>query len=485
MSRLSAVRDRLRWKSLDDLDLTSGGIGWPLFYLSLPIVVTNLLQTAYNLADTFWLGQYSTTALAAISFAFPMVFLLISLGLGISVAGSVLVAQNVGAEDERQAEFAASQTVTFAFVMAAILGGVGYYLVDDLLRVFGASPDVLVAATSYMQVVALGLPFMFGFFIFLSLMRGYGDTVTPMLVMFGTVMLNIALDPVLIFGWGPFAERGIEGAAYATVFSRGLAMFVGMGIMLSGRRGVRVRFRDMVPDLAYFRKMLRIGGPASIEGVGRAGSVNALLVVVGTFSTSIVAGFGIGIRVFSLVFLPAIAVARGVETMAGQNIGADEEDRAAATATFAARVMFLVLSVLGIVIFLVPGPIVAVFTNDPGVIDAGATFLRYVAPTFGFVGVMRAYTGGFKGAGKTLVAAAIAITFMALIRLPAAWFLALETALAETGIWVAFVVSNIAGAAIAYTWYQRGTWRDADVTGGPGPEVAVDDGAETVTTTDD
>jgi putative MATE family efflux protein len=479
------------------VNLTEGGIGKPLFVLALPIVVTNLLQTAYNLADTFWLGRYSTEALAAISFAFPMVFLLISLGLGISVAGSVLVAQNTGAGDDRAAEYAASQTVTFALIASVLLGAAGFVFVDDLLVVFGASPGVLEAATAYMRVISLGLPFMFGFFVFVSLMRGYGDTVTPMLVMFGTVILNVALDPFLINGWWAFPELGIEGAAYATVFSRGLAMAVGLGIMFEGTRGVRIRLGDMGPDLGYSRRMLRIGVPASIEGTGRAASVNLLLIVVGAFATPVVAGFGIGIRVFSVVFLPAIAVARAVETMAGQNIGAGQPDRAEQAADFAARVMFLVLGGFGVLVFLLPEPIVGVFTDDPAVLGTGAEFLRYVSLTFGFIGILRAYTGAFRGAGRTMVAAVLAITFLGLVRLPVAAALALGVGpttlslagvtlavprlvagMGPAGIWWGFVVSNVVGAALAVAWFKRGTWRDADVRGGPGGPVERDAAGE-------
>ncbi len=462
-----SLRESLPFRGPEELELTEGGIGWPLFYLSLPIIVTNLLHTAYNLADTFWLGQYSTDALAAISFAFPMVFLLISLGLGLSVAGSVLVAQHTGAGEPRQAEYAAAQTVTYALVGAAIVGAVGFFVVGDVLALLGAEPDVLPGATAYMQVVSLGLPLMFGFFVFVSLMRGYGDTVTPMVVMFGTVVLNVALDPLVIFGVGPFPRLGVEGAAYATVFARGLAMLVGMAILLRGSRGIRIRPGDMVPDLAYLRKMLDIGVPASIEGTGRALSVNLLLAVVGTFPTAVVAGFGIGIRVFSVVFLPAVAVARGVETMAGQNIGAGLQDRAAETADFAATVMFLVLAVVAVVVFLAPGPIVWLFTDDPAVVDAGAEFLRTVAPTFGFIGVMRAYTGAFRGAGQTIVAAAIAILMMAVVRLPLAWLLAAP--MGPFGVWLAFPVSNVVGAVTALVWFRRGNWRDADVRDEPSP----------------
>ncbi|MBP1986319.1 MATE family efflux transporter [Halolamina salifodinae] len=490
------VRSRLGalFKGKEEFNLTSGGIGKPLFFLSMPIVVTNLFQTAYNLADTFWLGQYSTDALAAISFAFPMVFLLISLGMGISVAGSVLVAQYTGAGKDREAEYAASQTVTFAVIASALLGGVGFFFVEEFLRLMGASEDVLPLATQYMEVVAVGLVFMFGFSVFIALMRGYGDTITPMLVMFGSVVLNIAIDPFLINGWTlvegapllgtiTFPEMGIQGAAIATVFSRSLALAVGLAIMFRGNRGVEINFRDMAPDLSYLRRLVRIGIPASIEGTGRALSMNLLLFIVASFSDPVVAAYGIGTRVFSVVFLPAIAVARGVETMTGQNMGAGKPERAEQAAGLAAKVLFGVLSIAGVVVFVFPEPIVSVFVgadqaDAAQVIQVGAQFLRIVALTFGFIGIMRAYTGSFRGAGKTLTAAAISVLTLGVIRFPIAWITA--EPLGETGIWLSFAVSNVLGAAIAYALYKRGTWRESDLTEesvdiDTGVEVATDD----------
>ncbi|SEA12347.1 putative efflux protein, MATE family [Haloplanus vescus] len=447
------------FKSRDEFDLTSGDVGKPLFYLSLPIVVTNLLQTAYNLADTFWIGQYSTDALAAISFAFPMVFLIISLGMGLAVAGSILVAQYTGADDPSAAEYAASQTVGFAAVASVLLGALAYTFVGDVLDLLGAAPDVLPLATAYMEIISLGIFFMFGFFVFISLMRGYGDTITPMLVMLGSVALNVALDPFLIFGWWIFPQWGIEGAAIATVFSRGLALVVGLWIMVSGRRGVRIRPSDVIPDLGYGWRLVRIGVPASIEGTGQAIAINLLMFIVGTFSTPVVAAFGIGVRVFSVIFLPAIAVSRGVETMSGQNIGAGKPDRAALAAGVAARTTFVVLAAAGVVTFVFADPIVGLFTTDQSVVDVGANFLRYVAPSFGFIGIMRSYNGGFRGAGKTLTAAAIAVSMLGLVRLPIAWVA--SRFMGPPGIWVSFFISNIVGAVLAYAWFQRGTWRSA------------------------
>jgi putative MATE family efflux protein len=463
------------FKSREEFDLTEGDVGLPLFYLSLPIVVTNLLQTAYNLADTFWIGQYSTEALAAISFAFPMVFLLISLGMGLAVAGSILVAQYTGAGKEREAEYAASQTVGFAAVVSVVVGGIAYAIVGDVLAVLGPEPEVLPLATAYMEIISLGMFFIFGFLVFVSLMRGYGDTITPMLVMLGSVALNVVLDPLLIFGWWVFPRWGIEGAAVATVFSRGLALVVGLWIMLADRRGVGIRLRDVVPDLRYGRRLVRIGVPASVEGTGQAVAINLLMFIVGTFATPVVAAFGIGVRVFSVIFLPAIAVSRGVETMSGQNIGAGKPDRAALTARVAARTTFVVLAAAGVATWFFADPIVALFTDDRRVIEVGATFLRYVAPSFGFIGIMRSYNGGFRGAGKTLTAAAIAVAMLGGARLPIAWFA--SRVMGPPGIWVSFLVSNVLGAVIAYVWFGRGRWRTADPRD-PAATDVVDDPAD-------
>jgi Na+-driven multidrug efflux pump len=243
-------------------------------------------------------------------------------------------------------------------------------------------------------------------------------------------------------------------------------MLVGFWIMLRGSHGVRIRPREMVPDLSYVPKIVRIGAPASVEVTGRALSVNALLIIVGLFSTSVVAGYGVGVRIFSVVFLPAIAVARGVETMTGQNVGAGEPDRAAAANDYAAGRMFVVLSALAVVVFLFAEPIVGVFSPNDRVVDVGATFLKYVAPTFGCIGIMRAYTGGFRGAGETLTSAAISVLMLWVVRLPAAYLLAVRMDYGPEGIWTAFVLSNVVGAAIALVWFRRGTWRTGSVTRG-------------------
>jgi putative MATE family efflux protein len=463
--KLSGFTDffKSQFKSREELDLLDGPVGKNLFYLSLPVIIINLLHTAYNLADTFWLGQYSGEALAAITFAFPLVFFLISLGMGLAVAGSVLVAQYEGSGKSKMRDYAASQTIGFSVVVSALIGVFGYFVIGDVVGLLGASGSVAASAESYLQIISIGLFSMFGFLVFQSLMRGFGDTVTPMILMFITVVLNIIIDPLFIFGFWIIPEMGVQGAAIATILSRMVSLTAGIWILFSGRKGLEISLASMKPDLGFFKKILHVGVPATVEGAGRSISVNALTAVVGwSFAHPVVAGFGIGIRILSMIFLPATAVGRGVESMTGQNLGAGNYERAGETAKVGAKYTFIILSFLGLLTFVFADSIASVFIdsaqeNSELIASTGAEFLKFVAFSFGFMGVLRSYNGSFRGAGKTVTAAVISISTLGVIRLPIAYWGAVN--IGTRGVWLAFFISNIAGAVIAYLWYQRGTWK--------------------------
>lgn len=472
---MTSITDKLStiFPSKDELDLTEGSVKKTLVILALPLVITQLLQTAYNLADTIWVGQYGTDSLAAISFAFPLVFLLISLGMGMSIAGSVLVAQRMGSGKTERAKLAASQSLFYSLAGSVILALLGFFLVHYVLKFFGASPSVLPLATNYMQIISLGLPALFGFIVFSALSRGNGDTVTPMLLMGGSVILNILLDPIMIFGFNanPLFEMtntvglqnmlfeltgytgdGIRGAAYATVFSRSLALVVGIYLMFYSDRSITVSVSKMKPNLEELKNLFRVGFPASIEMIGRALSVNLMLLVVGLFPTEIVAGYGVGVRIFSVVFLPAIAVSQAVETISGHSYGSNKPDRLKETNNFAMKALFISLSLLGVFVWIYAGAIADVFTDNKQVENVAKLFMQIVAPTFGFTGIMRAYSGGLRGVSKTEISAVIGITTLAVIRLPLAYFL--SQIYRADGIWYAFAISNVIGAAIAFIFFR-------------------------------
>ncbi len=435
------------------VELTEGGIGKPLLYLSLPVVISNLLQVAYNIVDVFWLGRVSTEALAAVGFVFPVIFFLVSLGIGLSIAGSIFVAQNQGKSDSVATEKAASQTLLYISIFSVLIGITGYFLSEQVITLLGAEEDVIPLATDYLQIVSLGMILYFGFSVFNSLMRGYGDTVTPMLIMGGSVMLNMVLDPLLIFGWSFFPELGVEGAALATIISRGLGFAVGLYILFSGVKGLKVSLSQMWPDLGYLKRTVFLGAPASLEIVTRSLSVNAILIIVGMFSTPVVAAYGIVIRIYSAVYLPAIAVSRSVETMTAQNHGAGKVGRAEKANAVASKYILGILSVLGLFCIIFASPVLSLFSSDPEVIAIGSEFLRILGLSFGFVGVKSIYNGGLRGIERTFTSAMVAVVTLWVIRIPFA-YLSVDF-MGETGIWWAFTVSNILGAVIGYLVFKK------------------------------
>ena len=469
--------------------ITEGGLIRPMFDLAWPMLVIQFLQVTYNLADTFWLGQLSANAVGALSIAFPLVFLLISVGGGFTTAGSILVAQYTGADSEGSAGRVAGQTLSFVTIVATVLGIVGFLVTADMLALLPADPDttaqVIPLAGEYMRLIFLGVPFLFGFFVFSSLMRGYGNTRTPMRVMAISVFLNVVLDPFLIFGWGPFPAMGIEGAAIATVFARAVATVIGVYILFQTPSGPTVEFRHLVPDLDIIEKIVRVGVPSATEQSMSALAMITLTAIVASFPPAVVAAFGLGNRLISLVFLPAIGLGRATNTMVGQNLGADKVDRAARSVRIAAIAASTFLIGVAVLAALFPEPIIAVFmrgdtTTGAETIRLGADYMRIRAIEFGFIGVMQVLLGAFRGAGNTKTAMTISIITLWVGRVPAVYYLAFIAGWGATGIWVGMALGHILGAIVAAAWFARGTWKEAIIEGEvgeptPGPEVEVED----------
>jgi putative MATE family efflux protein len=457
---------RSPFRSREDLAFTSGSVGWPLYHLALPVVATTLLQTVYNLTDTFWVGRFGSAELAALTFSFPLVFLFVALGSGVSTAGRVLVAQYEGAGDRDRVSFVAGQTLAFGTLVALVVAAMGAVGIAPLFRAMGAAPVTRGLALSYMAYILAGLPLLFLAYTFSALLQGYGDALTPLLVVLGSVLLNLVLDPVLIFGLGPVPSLGLEGAAIATLFARGAAAVAGVWVLLSGRLDPTVDLPDLLPDPSYLRRVARVGVPASLETAAIAVSVTASLFLVGRFDANVVAGFGIGERVTSLMFLPAIGVSAATITMVGQNLGAGESARARRAARLAVGVPLVGLTGVGLLVLLAAEPLAAVVSTDAAVVGHAADFLRVVGPAFGLEAAARVYSGVFRGAGRTGVALAVTGTTFIPVRLGLALLFIGPLGLGPTGIWLGYAVSGLVGAALAFVVARVVGWDAAIVDGG-------------------
>ena len=445
-----------------------------LFSLAVPIVFANLLQTAYQLIDTFWVGRLGASAVAAVSLSFPVIFFLISLGLGLAVAGTILVAQYQGRGDTAMVNRVSAQAligVVAISLVLAILGVIGAHAVVAFL---GATDDVLPLATQYLRVSFVGLPFLFAYVIFQSLMRGVGDARTPLLIVTGTVALNFVLDPLFILGWGPVPGMGVSGAALATVITQGLAAMVGLAMLFSGGYGIRLVRAHLVPDFALIWRLLKLGLPAAVEQSTRALGLMLMTVLVAGFGTITLAAYGIGTRMLSFVIIPALGLSQASSALIGQNIGAQRIDRAERTAWLSAAIGFVLLSLVGVVSFVFARPIVTLFVPDaPAVIETGSLFVRITALAYGVVGAQIVLTGAFRGSGNTLIAMAIALVSQWMLQFPIAWLLAERSGLGATGIWIAYPIQNVLTALIVVVWFSRGTWRHRSVIEAPEPERAV------------
>jgi len=436
-----------------------------LLKLAIPIVLANMLYSAYQITDTFWVGRIGPEAVAAVSLSFPIIFFIISFGGGMAVAGGILIAQHKGKKDYEKLNFIAGQTFLMMIVASIILSIVGYLISPTLVMLMGAEPSVITSAISYMQISFLGLIFMFIFFAFQSLMRGVGDVRAPALIVLSTVLLNLILDPLFIMGYKSIPAFGVTGAAIATVLTQALSAIIGVIILFRGKHGVRIKKIDLKPKLAVIKRIFLLGLPASISQSTRSLGMAIMIFIVAQFGTTITAAYGIGGRILSFIIIPALGLSAATSVLVGQNIGAKRIDRAEQVAKTSARLSFIVLSILGILLFIFAKDISILFIpGQEAVTNIATTFIRIMALSFGFVGVQIVLDGVFVGAGNTFTAMVLTIISLWLLRVPLAYFLSKYTELNEKGIWWAFPIANIIALSLTYFWYKRGRWKEKEIT---------------------
>jgi putative MATE family efflux protein len=466
------------------VNVTDGALLKPLVVLSVPIILTNVLQVGYNLADTFWVGRLGQPAVTALSFSWAIVFLVISLSLGFSVAGTVLVAQNKGAGHLDQVSRVAGQTISVVLTVSIVFSIVGFALAPVLLELVGAVPgtEEFRLAVEYTRTMFVGIPLVFGFFIFQSLLQGWGDTRTPLYLMALGVGLNVLIDPFFILGFQDnvlfawmglegleatlhrvtgFDGFGVQGAALATILSRGIGTLVGFWLLLSGSVGISLSPSDFAPRWETIRDLVRIGAPASVEISTSALSVTILTALVAIAGSDTVAAYGIGSRVTSMVVLPALGLARGVETVVGQNLGAKQVERARRGVWAAAGLITASLLGVSIVVYLLAAPIIGIFIIGEGsaaVTSIGAEYLRVVGASYVFLGVFYVVQGGFRGSGSTRLAMLFAFIGFIVFRSAFAYLLAVPGGFGATGIWYGEAIANVLMVAIAGGYFLWGPW---------------------------
>lgn len=448
-------------------DILSGPIIKTILVLGWPVMISNGLQMLYNLVDTYWLGKLGKEAVAAPTLGFPVVFLLISLGSGFSIAGVALVSQHTGAGSEKHANEAAGQVMSFMFISALVLSVGGYFLAPFLLdTLMGAPEAVYPKALSYIRIIFWGLPTMFIFFAFRSLVRGIGDMVTPMLITGGSMIANVILDPILIFGLVGLPEMGVAGAAMATVLSRAAAAAVAGYLLFSGRIEVTVTLQSLRLKFHWVSQILRIGLPSAIGQVGTAIGFVVLMGLVSRIGVVAVSAYGIGQRIISLLNISIWGLASPLTTMIGQNIGAENKDRAITAAHRSFALAFSTLSALAIVVYLFRKPLFRVFIDDPAVIEVGARFITIFIWSIPFFGIFSLVSSVFRGSGHTKPPMILSLIRLLVLRVGISYLLAFGLVglnMGADGLWLGLFISNTLSGIMAFAWFLRGTWLEKTI----------------------
>ncbi len=472
------------------VDMTTGAITPRLFRLAWPLVLGNLLQTAYNIADIFWVGRVSPEAVAAVSLMFPFSWLFVSTAIGLTAATIALVSQHIGAGEDRRADAVVAQTTLLAIGVSVVLAVAGFLARRPLLRLIGARGEVFVESLAYIEVIFLTLPLTFLFFVFRAALQGAGDTKTAMWLVAVSAGINIVIDPVFVLGWGPVPALGTRGAAVATFISRAFATGAGVYVLLQGDWGIQLHPRDLRPDPNLLRKLVDIGYPATLDGWARSFAAVAMAALVARFGAAATAAYGVGVRLMSVSWTVSGAVGQATATGVGQNLGARTPERAVSVTRTATGGTMAVLFGLGGLVWLFPAVAIRVFVADTAVVAEGVRFLRIIALSWAFFGGLMVIQGAFRGAGDTRVAMALSLLSRWLLRIPTALVLAFgwvvtlpgvasigAVDMGVEGLWWAYAFSAVASFFIGVGWFLRGTWQEG-VVETDGTDVVPEDGPE-------
>jgi len=440
-------------------DLTTDSIPRHLVAFSMPMLAGNVLQTAYSLINAFWVGRFlGTTALAAITVSLPAVFVLIAVAGGLTMATNILVAQYAGGRDWPRLKAVVQTSVVLVSIAGLVLFFVGEALASHLLRLMNTPPDVFPLAVQYLRIFLWNLPLSFGVFLIASMLRGIGDSQTPVYFQAVSVGFNAILDPLLMFGWLGFPRLGLNGTACATVIAQSAALVALLIYVPRKRPLVMPEWRRLRVDTSTAWLLFRIGFPTMIQQ--SVVSISGLFIVafVSAFGTQADAAYGAAIRIDQIAFLPAMSMGMAISTLSGQNIGARQYRRVREVFQWGILLSGGISLFISTLVISFPSIFLRIFITEREVISIGVGYLHIVGITYALYAVMFASNGVINGAGHTLATTVVTLATLWGIRVPLAATLPRYLG-GETGIWFAILASASCGMLLSLAYYFSGRWK--------------------------
>jgi len=448
-------------------DLTQGSEGRNIFRFAVPMLVGHMFQQLYTFVDQIIVGRFlGKEALASVGASFPVIFTLIALIIGIATGGTIVISQFFGAKKFKEVK----RTIDTIFIImgasAVIMTVVGLTFSEQIFTLMKLPEELMPTANAYFSIYVSGLVVFFGYNGVAAVLRGMGDSITPLYFMILATVLNIGLDLLFIvkLGWG------IEGAAYATIIAQGTAFIVAVIYLNRTHELIKFNFRDFAFDREIAKQSLRIGLPTGLQHTFVALGMMALMGIVNGFGTNVVAAFTAAGRLDSLAIIPSMVFSTALSTFVGQNIGAGKIDRVKRGLHRTMLMSSAAAIGITLLIILFKFPLMKLFTTDQEVIQIGGGYLTIVTSFYLLFTWMFIYGGVMRGAGDTIIPMFITLISLWIIRIPAAIFLSQETidifgltikgaGLGAEGVWWSIPAGWAFGMIFSFIYYKTGRWK--------------------------
>jgi putative MATE family efflux protein len=450
--------------SSQEQDYTKGSIRRAVFLLAVPMILEMCMESVFAVVDIYFVGHLGKNeAVSTVVLTESVLTIVYSLAIGLSMAATALVARRIGEKNPEAASKAGMQSLLIAFLFTAVISSTGLFFAPDVLKLMGASAETIHIGTNYTRIIYGGSIVIMLLFLINGIFRGAGDASMAMRSLWIANICNIILCPVLIYGVGPIPGFGITGAAMATTIGRGIGVLFQLYHLFSGKRVIKVRKQDFVPDWPLIKSISNIAWTGTAQFLIASASWMVLARIMAEFGDTAVAGYGVAIRLIMFFLLPAWGMSNAAATLVGQNLGAKQPERAEQSVWRTAKYNTIFMIFVTLVFMLFAQPIVAFMNKDVTVESYAVMALRIVSLGYIFFGVGMVVTNAFNGAGDTRTPTLINIFGFWMFQVPLAFLLAMVFKLGPKGVFIAIVLAEMGITIAGIILFRKGKWKKVKI----------------------
>ena len=456
----SSVREAIRGSQQD---YTTGSISRAILLLAIPMVLEMAMESLFAVVDVFWVAHLGSNAVATVGLTESMLILVVSVALGLSLSTTAMVARRVGEKDHQGAAVAAVQAIALGMLIALVVGAIGVSEAPALLRLMGAPADLVRVGSNYTRIVLGGSATVVFLFLNNAIFRGAGNAAVAMRVLWFANLVNLILDPCLIFGLGPFPRLGVTGAATATTIGRGLGVVYQFLVLARGTDRIRIGVKQLRLNLGVMARLVRVSITGILQFVIAHTSWLGLVRIVAMFGAAAIASYTIAIRIVIFAILPSWGMSNAAATLVGQNLGAREPERAEKSVWKTGFYNMMFLGGIGVFFILFAEPVIRLFTTDPAIVPLAASCLRLLSYGNIFYAYGMVMVQAFNGAGDTVTPTIVNVFCYWLWEIPLAYWLAVHRGLQARGAFLAIPIAEGTLAVVSMILFRRGRWKSQKI----------------------